>query len=138
MTEVAIEELQGAVERMHDCCARLREVVPVSEEFQGQPVWKGVVHVFDLEGHPTASLCYAWSTPVEGSERRRFYAVLHKPPVTTPANAVRDAIVQDYREKVGRTPGQPLEPTPSSRRSKRSASKRRLKGEANGGRGSEV
>ena len=138
MKERAIEELQETVERMHDCRARLREVVLVSEAFQGQSVWEGVVHVFDLEGHPTASLCYAWSSPVEGSERRRFYAVLHKPPVTTPANAVRDAIVQEYRERIGRTPGQPLEPTPSNRRSKRSASKRRLKREPNGGHGSEV
>jgi hypothetical protein len=84
------------------------------------------------KGTPTATRAYAWSSPIEGSDKRRFYAVLHVPPISSPADAVRAAIVQDYREKVGRTPGQPLEPSPSNRRSRRSVTKRRIKGEANG------
>ena len=44
----------------------------------------GVVHVFDLEGHPSSKTGYAWSSPVEGSENRKFYAVLHVPPVDSP------------------------------------------------------
>ena len=34
--------------------------------------------VFDLHGHPTALRCYAWSHAVEGSEKRRYVAVLHR------------------------------------------------------------
>ena len=34
------------------------------------------VHVFDLAGHPTATRAYAWSSPIEGSTKRRFVAVL--------------------------------------------------------------
>lgn len=93
------KELQTAVEQLHNCRAMLREVASVTEQFEGQTVWEGVVHVFDIEGYPTASTCYAWSSPVEGSERRKFYAVLHIPPVTSPQEAVRAAIIQDYRSQ---------------------------------------
>ena len=43
--------------------------------------------MFDLIGHPTATRCYAWSYAVEGSERRRFVAVLHQRPVDSPEKA---------------------------------------------------
>jgi hypothetical protein len=55
------------------------------------------VHVFDLIGHPTATRCYAWSSPVGDSKKRRFFAVLHSEPVTSAQAAVRAAIVQEYR-----------------------------------------
>lgn len=89
--------LRAAVEGMHHCKARLIQSVPVAESFQGQAVWQGVVHVFDLGGHPTATRAYAWSSPIEGSTKRRFYAVLHVPPISSPADAVRAAIVEEYR-----------------------------------------
>ena len=44
----------------------MREAVAVSEEYAGQPVWQGIVHVFDLEGHAAASTAYAWSSPIRG------------------------------------------------------------------------
>ena len=50
------------------------------------------MHVFDLEGHPRATRAYAWSSRVEGSERRRFYAVLHLRGIRSPLDAVRAAI----------------------------------------------
>jgi hypothetical protein len=34
---------------------------------------------------------------IEGSAKRRFFAVLHVPPVDSPEKAVRAAIVHDYR-----------------------------------------
>ena len=54
-------ELKNAVERMHHCSARLIQSVPIREWFEHETVWEGAVHVFDLEGHPTASRAYAWS-----------------------------------------------------------------------------
>jgi hypothetical protein len=92
-------DLQKAVERMHGGSARLVQSVPVKETHEGATVWEGVVHVFDLEGHPTASRAYAWSSPIEGSDKRRFFAVLHQPPVTSPVEAVRAAIVAEQRAK---------------------------------------
>ena len=76
MGEVSADQLRSAVEAQHGGRATLRETIPVSEEFGGQPVWQGVVHVFELSGHPAASTAYAWSSTVEGGDRRRFYAVL--------------------------------------------------------------
>ena len=35
--------------------ATLAQSIPVRETFEGKTVWEGVVHVFDLAGHPTAS-----------------------------------------------------------------------------------
>lgn len=95
--EVTPSELKQAVEGAHGGTATLIETVPVSETYQGKPVWKGIVHVFALTGHPTATKCYAWSSPIEGSKKRRFFAVLHTPPITSPNAAVRAAIVQEYR-----------------------------------------
>ena len=97
-----VDELKRAVETQHGARARLARSVYVEEIFQDEAVWQGVVHIFDLEGHPTATRAYAWSSPIQGSDKRRFYAVLHVPPVSSAADAVRAAIVADYRE--GRSP----------------------------------
>jgi hypothetical protein len=48
---------------------------------------------------PTASRAYAWSSPIEGSDKRRFFAVLHQGPIKSPADAVRAAIVAERRQK---------------------------------------
>ena len=98
MTEVSLDELRRHVERLHGCRAEYRKSVGVREEFQGQVAWEGRVHIFSLYGHiDDAASCYAWSAPVEDSETRRFYAVLHTSEVDTPAQAVRAAIVSDHR-----------------------------------------
>jgi hypothetical protein len=97
--EVLEEQLRDAVESLHHCRASLTQSTPVRETFDGKPVWEGVVHVFDLGGHPTATRAYAWSSPIEGSTKRRLFAVLHQPPVDSPQAAVRAAIVTVYRER---------------------------------------
>ncbi len=40
---------------------------------------------------------YPWSSPIEGSEKRKFYAVLHYPRVDSPEKAVRASIIKDFR-----------------------------------------
>ena len=77
--------------------ATLAQTVPIRETFQGQPVWEGIVHVFGLEGHPKATRAYAWSSPIEGSEKHRFFAVLQLGAIKTPLDAVRAAIVAEQR-----------------------------------------
>ena len=95
MTEVSIIELKRAVENQHGCTATFVQSVPVEEAFEGEMVWDGVVHVFQIHGHPKASKAYAWSSPIKGSDKRRFFAVLHQGPVTSPVEAVRAAIVAE-------------------------------------------
>jgi hypothetical protein len=62
-TEVNETELQRSVEYQHYCWAQLTQSVPVKEVHKGATVWEGVVHVFNLTGHPTATRAYAWSSP---------------------------------------------------------------------------
>ena len=95
--EASLDQLKRAVEAQHGCTATFIQSVPVKETFEGNTVWEGVVHVFQIHGHPKASKAYAWSSPIEGSDKRRFFAVLHLPPVTSPVEAVRAAIVQERR-----------------------------------------
>ncbi len=91
--------VHAAVEAQHGCRAIYRSSVRVREEHEGKPVWDGEVLVFDLLDHSTAKVAYGWSDPVPGSDRRRFYAVLHQGPVDSPEKAVRAAIVSEYRGK---------------------------------------
>jgi hypothetical protein len=97
MNDVQQRELKNAIESQYACTATFAQSVPVKETFEGATVWDGIVHVFDLTGHPKATRAYAWSSPIEGSDKRRFFAVLHLPPVTSPIEAVRAAIVAEQR-----------------------------------------
>ena len=91
------EDLKRAVEGLHHCQASFLEDVAVVEMFGEEIVWGGVVSVFLIKGNPQAGRCYAWSSPIEGSTKRRYYAVLHIPPVDSPEKAVRAAIVKDFK-----------------------------------------
>ncbi len=99
MTEISasVAAVREAVERLHNCTATHRESVGVREEYRDQIAWEGMVEVFDVD-HPDTDTCYAWSSPVEGSDRRKFYAVLKVTPIDSPEVAVRASIVKDYRE----------------------------------------
>jgi hypothetical protein len=94
---VDTDELKNSIESQHGGLAMLAQSVPVKETHAGAVVWEGVVHVFDLKGHPTASRAYAWSSPIEGSDKHRFFAVLHQGPVKSPVDAVRAAIVAEHK-----------------------------------------
>lgn len=93
MSEIGISELQRAVETQHGGTATYVQSVPVHERHKGVTVWQGIVAVFDLAGHPSATRAYAWSSPIEGSDRRRFYAVLQLGAIKTPLDALRAEIV---------------------------------------------
>ena len=92
-------DLADDITRLHGGRATWAEDVPVTETFRGEVVWSGVVQVYRLEGHPEAQRAYAWSEPVEGSERRRVFAVLEAGPVRSAAEAVRASLIQREREK---------------------------------------
>jgi hypothetical protein len=97
MIDVDAKELKKAVESRHGCTAMLVQSVPVKETLGGKTVWEGVVHVFQIHDYPQANKAYAWSSPIVDSDKRRFFAVLHLPPVTSPVELVRAAIVQERR-----------------------------------------
>lgn len=96
-SDVPIRALEKAIFDLHGCKSIWVESVPVKEIFEGETVWEGVVQVFDLVDHPKAKRCYAWSHELEGSKKKRFFAVLHIPPIDSPEKAVMASIVQDYK-----------------------------------------
>jgi hypothetical protein len=98
MSEATASELKLAVEFQHGGMATFVQSVPIHEEHNGQTVWDGTVHVFDLAGHPTATRAYAWSYE-RPDGKRRFFAVLHIGGITGPREAVRAAIVAEQRAK---------------------------------------
>jgi hypothetical protein len=93
-----IPKIQDAIRQMHGCASTFIESVPIEERFNGQLVWGGSVLVFDLQGHPKASRCFAWSH-LDGKDdgQTRYVAVLNLPPVDTPRKAVQAAIVSQLK-----------------------------------------
>jgi hypothetical protein len=102
MSEAEAVQLRQAVESQHGGKATLAQSVPVKETFERKTVWEGVVHVFDLAGNLKATRAYAWSSPIEGSTKRRFFAVLAIGAIKSPKDAVRAAIVAERRARGGR------------------------------------
>ncbi len=88
---IAVEPPGTAVEGRHGGRATFVQSVPIRETFDGAPV--------DLADKPNATRAYARSSPVEGSDRCRFVAVLHMGAIKSPAAAVRAAIVVEHRER---------------------------------------
>jgi hypothetical protein len=96
--EDTIIVLQKAILDLHGCKAIWVESVPVKETFKRETVWEGIVQVFDLQKHPTAKRCYAWSHGLDNSKKRRFFAVLHQGPVNSPQAAVRATIIAESKQ----------------------------------------
>jgi hypothetical protein len=97
MSDDPYANLRKCITAQHGGVATHVESVRVKETFQGQTVWEGVVEVFDLEGCPKSTRAYAWSSPIEGSDKRRIFAVLHLGGIRSPQDAVRAAIVAEHR-----------------------------------------
>jgi len=91
-----LEELRDVIRQLHGAEATHVESVAVKETFKGQTVWQGIVEVFDLVGHPTASRAYAWAHDAK-HPKESSVAVLHLEPITSAAAAVRAALIQEFR-----------------------------------------
>jgi hypothetical protein len=96
MDDAAIHELAGAILKTHGCASEWVEEIPVTERHQGAIVWDGSVHRFRLVDHVRAKECFAWRSETDQG-RARFYAVLLVPPIESAADAVRAAILSDFR-----------------------------------------
>lgn len=95
-SEFSWTALQQAVERMHDCKARVVGITTVLERCNGKTVWEGKVYIFALEGHPAADRAYAWYSPIDGAVERRHFVVLQTAPIRSAWDAVRSAVVRDH------------------------------------------
>jgi len=95
-----IEALKDTILRLRGCKADHIETVPVTETFRGEIVWQGDVEVFQIRGHLKAKRCYAWAHSAgKDDQGERYVTVLELPPVDSPQNAVKAAIVEDKKKK---------------------------------------
>jgi hypothetical protein len=69
---ITVGELRRAIEVQHGGRATLVQSVPVVETFDGETVWEGVVHVFDLTGNPNATRAYAGRRRLKGPTNADF------------------------------------------------------------------
>jgi hypothetical protein len=93
-----IQTLQDAIRKAHSCESKHAGSVPIEEIFQGKAVWSGTVEVFELTGHMTARLCYAWGhAEKDKGNEVRIVTVLSVPPVDSPRKAVQASIVVDAK-----------------------------------------
>jgi hypothetical protein len=93
-----IDDLKDMIHKQHGATATHVASVPVTETFNGQTIWDGIVEVFDLRGHPGTHRVYAWEHETDDpGNPKRHVTVLHIPPVVSPLTAVRAAIVQEDR-----------------------------------------
>jgi hypothetical protein len=95
-----IQELRDVTGHLHGAKAKHIKSVTVTELFQGQTVWDGIVEVFRLKDHPKTDRVYAWMHHTDNpANPRRHVTVLRLPPVTSAKTAVQAAIVQEYRDR---------------------------------------
>ena len=92
-----IEELRDVIRRLHGVDSSHVESVPIKEEFKGSTVWEGIVEVFELHGHPKAKKAYAWAYETDNPKKPKHVTVLQVGPITSPLEAVRAAIIQEFR-----------------------------------------
>ena len=92
MNDTTAELLKQVIETQHHATAVFARSVRVLRAHNNKNMWDGVVHIFNLENHPESRKAYAWSVPVDGRSKPRYFAVLHSAKVTCPVDAVRAAV----------------------------------------------
>ena len=91
MKDIGAEALKRIIESQHGGTATFTRSVRVLRSKTKQGDWDGVVHLFELNDHPKSRRAYAWSSPIQGSGKLRYFAVLHMGQVVGPVDAVRAA-----------------------------------------------
>jgi hypothetical protein len=84
--------LKQAVEALHQCEANYLTTEHVRESLGDRLLFDGSVSVFGLEGHPAASMCYAWSALGSSAAGPVIYAVLRMAPINSSRDAVRASL----------------------------------------------
>jgi len=92
MGNASTDQLKRVIETRLGGVASFTRSMRVIRAGRQQSDWDGVVHLFDLKNNPRAKRAYAWSSPIRGGTRPRYFAVLHTGRVKGPAEAVQAAI----------------------------------------------
>jgi hypothetical protein len=93
-----VSQMATAIAEKEGCPCRYIETLAVKEKYEGKTVWHGLVNVFGLH-RPEEELCYAW---LDDKDNKALVTVLHRPPVESPATAVRAYIEARARAAIER------------------------------------
>jgi hypothetical protein len=93
-----IDNLRQLIEKSENCRATHLTSSVVRERLEDakKPVWEGVVETLQLDNHPIAKRAYAWESPAAPTREKpepEFTVVLGLPPVNSPQDAVKVAVV---------------------------------------------
>lgn len=91
MEQVGVDILRQVIELQHGGSGSFLRSVRVHQPSGNATTWDGVVHVFDLKNNPKARRAYAWASPINGSDKPRYFAVLHHANIRSPGEAVKAA-----------------------------------------------
>ncbi|HEU5396518.1 MAG TPA: hypothetical protein VFV81_05070 [Verrucomicrobiae bacterium] len=115
--------LKGSIQSQHHCRAHHRTTVLVQVPIGGTGLrWEGYVEVYDLSGHPVATVGYAWSNFEPGEAT--MIAVLGSEAVDSAEKAVRSMIF-------GGRPSSSSSPRPPLKRESRVAGRFPSAGDGN-------
>ena len=92
MEDVSVDQLKRVIEIQHGGTGTFLQSVRVHKSSANPAVWDGIVHVFNLTGNPKAKRAYAWASPIAGSNKPRYFAVLQQGRIKGPAEAVKAAV----------------------------------------------
>ena len=95
---IELVRLRQAIRDLHGLDGEHGRSEPVQETIEGETVWVGVVEVFHVVGHKTATEAYAWAHETDDGGRR-YVALLGVPPITSAADAVRASIAAEVRTR---------------------------------------
>lgn len=87
-----VETLKRVIELLHGGTGSFKRSVRVMRPTGATGAWDGIVHVFDLKDNPQATRAYAWACPIAGSDKPRYFALLHNANVRGPGEAVKAAV----------------------------------------------
>jgi hypothetical protein len=87
LIQLPLLQYKRAIRATHSAKARLIAREKVYVDFGGDVAWAGEVLVFELLGHPSANLCYAWKGDGQ------VVSVLGEGPVESGRDAVRAAMM---------------------------------------------
>jgi hypothetical protein len=79
-----VRQMGTDIAEKEGCPSRFVEAVVVKEKFKDGTVWHGLVSIFVLH-RPAEEICYAWLD----TDGKSLVTVLNRPPVESPASAVR-------------------------------------------------
>ncbi len=105
MDEAHANLLKRLIEIQHGAQSTFSKSVRVHRGRESQANWDGMVHIFELSNHPRAKRAFAWSAPIAGGDKPRFFAVLQMDAITTPLQAVKAATAAIREWGARGTPG---------------------------------